>query len=59
MYVDETFRHFKPIWTFGPGKDYVAPEYAGDPGVQLAEPDGFDTFIDHLTKHRFWDRPVE
>lgn len=38
IYVDETFRHFKPIWTFGPGNDYVSPDYAGPPVCNWPNP---------------------
>lgn len=59
VYVEETYNHYKPIWIIGEGKDYLKDEMKKAPGVMLGEDIEVNTFVENLTKQRFWDRDIE
>ena len=63
-FVQEAFKHYKPIAANGAGADVLttAAVNADDPGIVVAQ-DGaaqagsvIDAFLAAIGKHRFWDR---
>jgi catalase len=58
-FVQEAFKHYKPMAASGEGADVFATAAinADDPGVILADAGGaIDAFLAAIGKHRFWDR---
>lgn len=56
-FVDETFKHYKPIWVIGDASDILTSEQEKADGVMVTE-DSKDIykFIENLAKQRFWNR---
>ena len=56
-FVEETFKHYKPIWIIGDATDILAEDKQKAEGVMVTK-DGkdVDKFIEILSKQRFWDR---
>lgn len=59
IYVQEMFNHFKPLWVKGEGEGFVKSEMRDEPGVQVGSSESLETFIENLSRHRFWDRTTE
>ena len=59
VYVDEMYRHFKPFWIIGTGKNYLNKDYLDQPGVRLGDEVTTKQYVDDVTQHRFWERKVD
>ena len=56
-FVDETFKHYKPIWVIGDASDILSSEQENADGVMVTKDSkDIDKFIENLAKQRFWDR---
>lgn len=56
-FVDETFKHYKPIWIIGDASDILSEDQQKAEGVMVTnDSKDIDKFIENLTKQRFWDR---
>ena len=56
-FVEETFKHYKPLWIIGDPSDILSEDKQKAPGVIVSEDSkDIDKFIENLTKQRFWDR---
>ncbi|WP_416334452.1 catalase [Anaerococcus sp. DFU013_CI05] len=56
-FVDETFKHYKPIWVIGEASDILTSEQEKADGVMVTKDSkDIDKFIENLAKQRFWDR---
>ncbi|WP_394011778.1 catalase [Anaerococcus cruorum] len=56
-FVDETFKHYKPLWIIGDATDILAEDKQKADGVMVTKDSkDIDKFIENLTKQRFWDR---
>lgn len=56
-FVNETFKHYKPIWIIGNPEGILDKEQQKAPGVIVSkDTKEIDKFIKNLTKQRFWDR---
>ncbi|WP_295883626.1 catalase [uncultured Anaerococcus sp.] len=56
-FVDETFKHYKPIWVIGDASDILTSEQEKADGVMVTEDSkDIDKFIENLAKQRFWNR---
>ena len=56
-FVDETFKHYKPIWIIGDASDILSEDQQKADGVMVTnDSKDIDKFIENLTKQRFWDR---
>ena len=56
-FVEETFRHYKPIWVIGDASDILSSEQEKADGVMVTKDSkDIDKFIENLAKQRFWDR---
>lgn len=59
-FVQEAFKHYKPIAASGEGADFFqAAGIADEPGVLTGEDAGMATdFLEAIGQHRFWDRQL-
>ena len=56
-FVDETFKHYKPIWIIGDSEGILDKDQEKAPGVLVSKDmKKIDEFIENLAQHRFWDR---
>lgn len=56
-FVEETFKHYKPIWVIGDASDILSSEQEKADGVMVTKDSkDIDKFIENLAKQRFWDR---
>ena len=56
-FVDETFKHYKPIWIIGDSEGILDKDQEEAPGVIVSKDmKKIDEFIENLAQHRFWDR---
>lgn len=56
-FVNETFKHYKPIWLIGDPEGILDKKQQKAPGVIISKGmKEIDKFIENLTKQRFWDR---
>ena len=56
-FVDETFKHYKPLWIIGDATDILAEDKQKADGVMVTKDSkDINKFIENLTKQRFWDR---
>lgn len=56
-FVDETFKHYKPIWVIGNSDGILDKDQEKASGVLVSKDmKEIDKFIENLTKQRFWDR---
>ncbi|MBS6106153.1 catalase [Anaerococcus sp.] len=56
-FVDETFKHYKPLWIIGDASDILSDDQQKADGVMVTnDSKDMDKFIENLTKQRFWDR---
>lgn len=56
-FVDETFKHYKPIWVIGNSKGILDKEQEKSDGVMVTKDmKEIDKFIEYLAKQRFWNR---
>ena len=56
-FVEETFKHYKPLWIIGDPSDILSEDKQKAAGVIVSEDSkDIDKFIENLTKQRFWDR---
>ncbi len=56
-FVDETFKHYKPIWIIGNSEGILDKEQEKADGVMVTKDmKDIDKFIENLAKQRFWNR---
>ncbi|WP_296141893.1 catalase [uncultured Anaerococcus sp.] len=56
-FVEETYKHYKPIWVIGDASDILSSEQENADGVMVTKDSkDIDKFIENLAKQRFWDR---
>ena len=56
-FVDETFKHYKPIWIIGDSEGILDKDQEKASGVIVSKDlKKIDDFIENLTQQRFWDR---
>lgn len=56
-FVDETFKHYKPIWIIGDSEGILDKDKKDASGVIVSKDmKKIDDFIENLTQQRFWDR---
>ena len=56
-FVEETFKHYKPIWVIGDASDILSSEQEKADGVMVTKDSkDIDKFIENLAKQRFWGR---
>lgn len=56
-FVDETFKHYKPIWIIGDSEGILDKDQEKASGVIVSKDlNKIDDFIENLTQQRFWDR---
>ncbi len=59
-FIQETYRHYKPIAISKAASEFLKPEMKGQPGVTVDDGKGQYTskFIADISMHRHWDRNI-
>ena len=59
-FIQETYRHYKPIAISKAASEFLKPEIKGQPGVTVDDGKGQYTskFIADISMHRHWDRNI-
>ena len=56
-FVEEIYKHYKPLWIIGDASDILDEEKQKADGVLVTKDSkDIDKFIDNLTEQRFWNR---
>lgn len=56
-FVEETYKHYKPIWVIGNSDEILDKEQEKADGVMVTKDmKDIDKFIENLAKQRFWNR---
>lgn len=56
-FVDETYKHYKPIWVIGNSEGILDKNQEKSDGVMVTKDlKEIDKFIENLAKQRFWNR---
>ena len=56
-FVQETFKHYKPLWIIGDASGILEKGQEKSDGVMVTKDiKDVDKFIENLSKHRFWNR---